>query len=106
VHRLDAARLFRLALESAPAGSVLHGAAEEGVPMRAVAEAIGAQLGVPVASVAPGDAAEHFGWLAAFVGLDVLASSERTRSLLGWDPSHPGLLEDLEAGRYTAAPVA
>ncbi|HWT93056.1 MAG TPA: SDR family oxidoreductase [Solirubrobacteraceae bacterium] len=105
VHRSDAARLFRLALEGAPAGSVLHGAAEEGVPLRAVAEAIGAQLDLPTASIAPEDAAEHFGWFAGFVQIDVRASSARTRELLGWEPTGPGLIEDITAGRYTPAPV-
>lgn len=105
VHRSDAAKLFRLALEDAPAGTVLHGAAEEGVPLRAVAEAIGAQLDLPAVSVASADAAEHFGWFATFVQIDVRASSARTRALLGWEPTGPTLLEDLEAGRYTQVPV-
>lgn len=105
VHRSDAARLFRRALEDAPAGTVLHGAAEEGVPLRAVAEAIGAQLDLPAVSVAPDDAAERFGWFAGFVQIDVRASSARTRDLLGWKPTGPTLLEDLEAGRYTQVPV-
>ena len=100
VHRLDAARLFRLALETAPAGSVLHGAAEEGVPLRAIAEAIGRHLGVPATSVAPERADEHFGWLAAFVALDVRASSALTRERVGWTPTHPGLVEDLDQGHY------
>jgi nucleoside-diphosphate-sugar epimerase len=100
VHRLDAARLFRLAVESAPAGSVLHAVAEEGVPLRAVAEAIGRGLGLPVAPVAPAGAGEHFGWLGTFLGIDVHASSRRTRELLRWAPERPGLLADLEAGRY------
>ena len=100
VHRLDAARLFRLALETAPAGSVLHGAAEEGEPLRAVAEAIGRHLGVPATSVAPERADEHFGWLAAFVALDVRASSALTRERVGWTPTHPGLVEDLDRGHY------
>jgi len=102
VHRADAARLFRLAAESAPAGSVVHAVAEEGVPMRAIAEAIGEQLGVPTASVDP----EHFGWLGPFAASDSAASSALTRELLGWDPTGPTLLEDLRAGRYTAAAVA
>jgi nucleoside-diphosphate-sugar epimerase len=103
VHRLDAARLFRLALEAAPPASVLHGAAEEGVPLRAVAEAIGRQLDVPVASIAPESAAEHFGWLAGFLAIDVLASSALTRDLLAWEPTHPGLIADLEQGHYFRA---
>ena len=101
VHRLDAARLFRLALEKAPAGSVLHGVAEEGVPMRAIAEAIGRQLDVPTTSIAPEQAGEHFGWLAGFVTLDVRASNGLTRERLGWEPTHPGLIEDIEQGHYS-----
>ncbi|MDT0435519.1 MULTISPECIES: SDR family oxidoreductase [Streptomyces] len=100
VHRLDAARLFRLAVEKAPAGSVLHGTAEEGVPIREVAEVIGRHLDVPVASVSADDAAGHFGWMAGFVGLDAPVSSARTRELLDWHPTGPGLLEDLEKGHY------
>jgi nucleoside-diphosphate-sugar epimerase len=106
VHRLDAARLVRLALESAPAGSVLHAVGEEGVPMRAIADAIGGALDLPVTSIAPEDADEHFGWLGTFLPLDIRASSAVTRDLLGWQPTHPGLLDDLEAGRYTRELVA
>lgn len=102
VHRHDAARLFRLAVESAPAGSVLHGVAEEGVELRAIAEAIGRRLDVPATSVAPEDAAEHFGWLAGFAAIDVRASSARTRELLEWEPTHPTLLADIDEGRYTS----
>ena len=105
VHRSDAARLFRLAVESAPAGTVLHAAAEEGVPMRAIAESIGRQLDVPVAAVDPADVAERFGWLAQFVAVDVRASSAATRELLGWEPTGPTLLDDLDNGRYTAVPA-
>jgi nucleoside-diphosphate-sugar epimerase len=105
VHRLDAARLFRLALESAPAGSVLHGAAEEGVPVRAIAEAIGRHLALPVTSIAPEDASEHFGWLGAFLALDVQASSALTRELLGWQPMYPGLIDDLDEGHYFREPA-
>lgn len=102
VHRSDAARLFQLALESAPAGSVLHGVAEEGVPFRLVAQAIGRQLGVPSASLPAEQAEAHFGWLAHFAGgLDVRASSAQTQEVLGWTPTGPTLLEDLDAGRYT-----
>lgn len=103
VHRLDAGRLFRLAVDNAPAGAVLHGVAEEGVAIRDVAEMIGRHLDVPVASVAPDDAAEHFGWLGAFIGLDIPASSALTRELLGWRPTRPGLLEDLDKGHYFRA---
>ena len=101
VHRLDAARLFRLALEQAPAGSVLHGVGEEGVPVREIAEAIGRSLDVPTTSVAPEQADEHFGWLAGFVALDVRASNALTRELIGWEPTHPGLIEGIEQGHYS-----
>ncbi len=100
VHRFDAARLFRLALERAPAGSVLHGAAEEGEAVRAIAEVIGRHLHLPATSIAPEQAGEHFGWLAGFLALDVLASSALTRERLGWQPTHPGLIDDLEQGHY------
>lgn len=100
VHRLDAAQLFRLALEGAPAGSRLHAVAEEGVPFRLIAEAVGRQLGVPAASIDAGDAGEHFGFLAFVAGSDVPASSALTRTLLGWKPTQPGLLGDLEHGSY------
>lgn len=103
VHRLDAARLFRLAVEKAPAGSVLHGVAEEGVAIRDVAEVIGRHLDVPVTAVAPEDAAGHFAWLGAFLGHDSPASNTLTRELVGWEPIHPGLLEDLDKGHYFAA---
>jgi nucleoside-diphosphate-sugar epimerase len=101
VHVLDAARLFRLALESAPAGSVLHGVAEEGVPTQQIAEAIGRGLDVPVVSVALEDAEAQFGWVGMFFGaISVQASSARTRELLGWEPTHPDLIADLDAGHY------
>jgi nucleoside-diphosphate-sugar epimerase len=106
VHRSDAARLFRLALETAPAGSVLHGVAEEGVPVRAIAEAIGRHLDLPVTSIAPEDASEHFGWLAPFLALDTRASSALTRELLGWQPTRPGLIDDLDEGHYFREPAA
>ncbi|MFC8664939.1 SDR family oxidoreductase [Streptomyces sp. NPDC057199] len=104
VHRSDTAHLFRLALESAPAGSTLHAVADEGVPIRAVAEVIGRHLGLPSATVSPDDAAGHFTWLAAFLGMDSPASSAHTRELLGWQPTGPGLLDDLDKGHYFAAP--
>jgi nucleoside-diphosphate-sugar epimerase len=87
VHRLDSARLFRLTVESAPAGSTLHAVADEGVPIRDIAEVIGRQLDVPVTSIAPDDAGEHFTWLAGFIGIDSPASSALTRQLLGWQPT-------------------
>ena len=102
VHVLDAAKLFRLALEKAPAGAVLHGVADEGVPVRTLAEVIGQHLGLPVVSISPDDAGKHFGWLAGMIGADAPASSAQTRALLGWQPTHPGLLEDLDQGHYFA----
>ncbi|SDP12413.1 Nucleoside-diphosphate-sugar epimerase [Klenkia soli] len=101
VHRDDAARLFLVALESAPAGTVLHAAAEEGVATRDIAAALGEQLGVPVGSVPAAEAGEALGWLAPMLGLDSPASSTRTRELLGWTPTGPTLLEDIAAGHYT-----
>jgi nucleoside-diphosphate-sugar epimerase len=100
VHRLDAAHLSRLALEKPPAGSPLHAVADEGVPTRAIAEVIGRHLDVPVASVPAGDASEHFGFLAGFLAADNPASSTLTRELLGWQPTHPGLIDDLGEGHY------
>ncbi len=102
VHRLDAAPVFRLGLESAPAGSTLHAVGEEGVPIRDVAEAIGRHLDVRVAPVPAEEAGAHFGFLAGFIGADSPASSAATRELLGWKPTHPGLIEDLEEGHYFA----
>jgi nucleoside-diphosphate-sugar epimerase len=106
VHRLDSARLFRLALEAAPAGSTLHAVADEGVPLRDVAEVIGRHLDLPVVSIAPDDAAEHFGFLAGFLGIDVPASSALTREQMGWQPAQPGLIEDLDRGHYFHALVS
>lgn len=102
VHRLDAARLFCLAAERAPAGSALHAVGEEGVAMRDLAEVIGRKLGVRVGPVDDADRADHFGFLGAFIGLDSPASAQRTRALLGWEPSGIGMLEDLEEGHYFA----
>jgi nucleoside-diphosphate-sugar epimerase len=108
VHRLDAGRLFRLALENAPAGSALHAVADEGVPIRDVAAVIGGHLNVPVTSIAPEDAGEHFGFLGGFLGIDNRVASALTRELLGWQPTHLGLIADLKEGHYfrTAHPVA
>jgi len=106
VHRLDAAHLFRLALETAPAGTVLHGVAEEGVPVRVIAEAIGRHLDLPVVAVAPEDAGEHFGWMAGFLVADSPASSMLTRTLVGWQPTYPGLIADLDQGHYFHNPSA
>jgi nucleoside-diphosphate-sugar epimerase len=102
VHRDDAARLFRLALESAPAGSVLHAVGDEGVPIREVAEVFAAHLDVPAISVTPEQAGEYVGWLAGFWGLDGPASAQITRDLLGWQPARPGLIADLKDGHYFA----
>ncbi|HVQ95536.1 MAG TPA: SDR family oxidoreductase [Mycobacteriales bacterium] len=99
-HRLDAAHLFRLALEQAPAGSTLHAVADEGVPIRAVAEVFGRHLDLPVVSIAPADAAGHFGWLGGFIATDSPAASTLTRDLLGWHPTQPGLIDDLDKGHY------
>jgi nucleoside-diphosphate-sugar epimerase len=106
VHRLDSAHLFRLALEQAPAGSTLHAVADEGVPIRDVAEVIGRRLDVPVVSVPRGQAGEHFSWLGGFIGADSPASSALTRELLGWQPTQPGLIEDLDKGHYFHNPAA
>jgi nucleoside-diphosphate-sugar epimerase len=106
VHRLDAARLFRLAVEKAAAGAYYHGAAEEGIAFRQIAETLGRRLSVPVVSKTTEQAAAHFGWFAHFAALDVPASSARTRELLGWTPTQAGLLEDLERPSYfIEAPV-
>ncbi len=100
VYLPDAAHLFRLALEKAPAGSVLHGAGEEGVPFREIAEAIGQQLKLPVVSIAAEEAGAHFGFLSAFVPADNPISNALTRELLGWQPEGPGLIADIQQGHY------
>jgi nucleoside-diphosphate-sugar epimerase len=100
VDRFDAAHLFRLTVERAAAGSVFAATADEGVPLREIAEIIGRHVGVPTASIASEDAAEHFGWLGTFVAIDTAASSEQTYAQLGWQPTRPGLVEDLEQGHY------
>jgi nucleoside-diphosphate-sugar epimerase len=102
-HRLDTARLYRLALEKADAGDKFHAVAEEGVPVRDIAEVIGRGLNVPVISLGPEESSKHFGWLAAFVGRDVPASSVYTREKLGWSPTGPGLIADLKNMRYFPA---
>ena len=102
VHRLDAANLYRLALENADAGSVFHAIGDEGVPTREIAEVIGRHLGLPVVSIAPEDAAEHFGWMGMFFAIDAPASSALTQERLGWRPERVGLIEDLEQGHYFA----
>jgi nucleoside-diphosphate-sugar epimerase len=102
VHRTDAARMVALGLEKAPAGSRLHAVAEEGVPTREIAEAIGKAFDLPVASIAPDGVQEHFGWIGGFFGMEMSATSDATRELLGWNPTGPTLVEDLEAGAYSA----
>jgi nucleoside-diphosphate-sugar epimerase len=100
VHRLDAAHLYRLVLEKGQAGARYHGAAEEGVPFRDIAGVIGRRLNLPVVPKAPEEAANHFGWFALVAALDMSASSERTRELLGWRPKQPGLIPDLDQAHY------
>ncbi|PZM17159.1 SDR family oxidoreductase [Rhizobium tubonense] len=100
VHRLDAARLYRLVLEKGAAGARYHGIAEGGVPFRDIAAVIGRRLNLPVVSKAPEEAADHFGWFAHFAAIDNPASSERTREQLGWQPTQPGLIADLDRPRY------
>ena len=102
VHRLDAARLYRLALESAPAGARLHAVAEQAIPFRLIAETIGRRLNLPVKSVSGAEAEEYFGWFALFAGIDNPASSEYTQRLLGWRPEQVGLIEDLAGDYYFA----
>ena len=95
-HISDVARLYRLALEKNEAGAKYHAVAEEGVAMRDIAEAIGRRLGLPVTSLSADEATAHFGWLAMFAAHDLVASSEKTRRLFGWNPTGPGLIADLE----------
>lgn len=100
VHRLDAARLYRLALESRVPRACYHGVADEGVPAREIAEVIGKRLGVPVVSKSREEAAGHFGWMARFFAIDSPASSAQTRKQLGWHPTQPGLIADLDEPHY------
>jgi nucleoside-diphosphate-sugar epimerase len=100
VHRLDAAHLFRLALEKGEAGARYHAIGDEGVPIREIAEVIGRRLNVPVAAQSPKEAAGLFSWLAPFLGVDNPASSRLTRERLGWEPTHPALIPDLDHARY------
>ncbi|EQB31536.1 SDR family oxidoreductase [Sphingobium ummariense] len=102
VHRRDAARLFRLAIERGAQGEAWHAVDDEGVPFKAIAEIIGRRLGVPTVSLAPEEAEAHFGWFTFFAGMDIPASSAQTRAVLGWTPEHPGLLEDLDQDHYFA----
>jgi nucleoside-diphosphate-sugar epimerase len=105
VHRRDAAHLFRLAFESAPAGSRLHAAAEEGIPLKTIAETIGRNLKLPVKSVPPSEAQEHFGWNINIVSLDNPTSSAFTRKLLDWTTNNPSLIQDLDSLREEEAQV-
>ncbi len=102
VHVLDAASLYRLAIEKAPAGTRLHGVGDEGIAFKAIATSIGEHLGVPVRGIEASEADAHFGFLGMLVQLDNPTSNVRTRELLGWEPTHPGLLADLDAGHYFA----
>ena len=106
VHRLDAARLYRLALEKGSAGARYHGVADEGVPAREIAEVIGRRLNVPVVSKSRGQAADHFGWIGQFFAMDGPASSAQTRTRLGWWPTQPGILADLDANYFEQAEPA
>jgi nucleoside-diphosphate-sugar epimerase len=103
VHRLDAARVYRLALEHGiKNGQHLHAVADEGVPFKAIAEVIGRRLKIPVVSKSPADAAGHFGWFAMFAGIDAPTSSAQTRALLDWQPKEPGLIADIDHAAYFA----
>jgi len=100
VHRLDAAHLYRLILEKGSAGATYHGVADEGVPTREIAEAIGRGLNAPVVSTSPEAAADHFGWIARFFAINGPASSTLTQQRLGWRPVQPGIIADLNAEHY------
>jgi len=105
VHRLDAARLYRLALEEGSAGSRYHGVADQGVPFRDIAQVIGRHLNVPLVSKSPEEAAGHFGWISHFVSIDCPASSAQTQEQLGWRPTHPSLIADIDRRSYFEAPT-
>lgn len=102
-HRVDAARVYRLALERGTADGPYHAVAEEGVPFKAIAETIGRHLDVPVRAISPDEAQAHFGWFTMFASMDVPTSSARTRALLGWEPSGPTLLQDMNDTDYFRA---
>jgi nucleoside-diphosphate-sugar epimerase len=103
-HTLDVGRLYRLALEAAPAGTRWHAVGDEGIPMREIAQSIGDHLGVPAASIPDDRLGAHFGFLAMLIGLDNPTSSLVTRRILGWEPVHPGLIADFDHGDYFTAP--
>jgi nucleoside-diphosphate-sugar epimerase len=102
VHRLDAARVYRLALEHNTNAPHFHAVAEEGVPFKEIAEVIGRRLGIPVVSKSPTEAAAHFGWFAMFAAIDAPTSSALTRAKLDWKPEHPGLIADIDHAAYFA----
>jgi len=104
-HVLDVAKLYRLALDKGRAGERYHAVAEEGIPVREIAEVVGGGLGVPIRSITSEEAPQHFGWLGVFVGMNLLASGTSTRERLGWRPTGPGLIEDLKRMEYSR-PVA
>ena len=104
MHTLDAARLYRLALESAPAGTRLHAIQDEGIEFRTIAEAIGRELDLPARSVTVDEAPQYLGFLARFAAMDIPTSAARTSELLNWQPTHPNLLADLAEGFYFARP--
>jgi nucleoside-diphosphate-sugar epimerase len=106
VHRLDAAHLYRLAVEKGSAGVCYHGIADEGIPVRDIADVIGCRLNLPVVSRSPEEAADHFGWIGLFFGIDGPASSAQTQAQLGWRPVQPGLIPDLDQEHYFATEVA
>jgi nucleoside-diphosphate-sugar epimerase len=105
-HVDDVARLYRLALEKAEAGSIYHAVAEEGIPLRDIADVIGRGLKVPVVSLPADELPAHFGWLGMFVARDLLASGTLTQQRLGWHPTGPGLISDLEQMRWVQTPVS
>jgi nucleoside-diphosphate-sugar epimerase len=100
VHRLDAARLYRLALEHDSESGPFHAVDDEGVPLKKIAEVIGRRLGVPVVSKTPDEANEHFGWFVKFAGMDTPSSSEKTRAAVGWKPEQPKLIADIDQPGY------
>jgi hypothetical protein len=106
VHRLDAARLYRLALEKGSAGANYHGVADEGVLTRDIAEVIGRRLNLPVVAKSREDAADHFGWMAQFFAVDCPASSAQTQQQLAWRPTHSGLIVDIEVHYFESEPTA